>query len=267
MVAEAGPAQRLHVVTRKEELDASLLRGKVVVVLDVLFATTSILAALAAGAREVIPVPDPESARIAAQRFPPSQVLLAGEQHLAPIPGFLGYSPLMLAAEPLDGKSLVYVTTNGTVALYRAQGASHVYAGSLRNGEALIKHLMESHRDETLLLVCASSAGSFSLEDFYGAGYLVDGLVSRAPGRWSPTDAAIAAQELYRANRASPETLLLRSSLGRTLVSIDMRQDLLYVAQRGVEALIPVLRDGVFGRSENRLYDTAKAAWPAVAPF
>jgi len=246
MVAEAsGRSQRVHVVTRKEELDASLLEGKVVVVLDVLFATTSIVAAFSAGAREVIPVPDPESAIVAARQFPPGQVALAGEQHLAPIPGFLGYSPLTLAEEPLRDKSLVYVTTNGTVALHSAREAAHVYAGSLRNGTALIEHLVESHRHETLVLVCAGSAGAFNLEDFYGAGYFVDGLVSQSVERWLPTDAAIAAQEIYRANSENPENVMLRSSLGRTLSSTEMREDVLYVAQRGVEALVPKLSDGV----------------------
>jgi uncharacterized protein YbjT (DUF2867 family) len=46
---------RIHVLTRKEELDGVRARGKVVVVLDILFATTTMVAALARrAARSVI---------------------------------------------------------------------------------------------------------------------------------------------------------------------------------------------------------------------
>ena len=49
---------KLHVLLKKEELDLQRLSGKVVVVLDILFATTSIVATLAHGAREVLPFID-----------------------------------------------------------------------------------------------------------------------------------------------------------------------------------------------------------------
>jgi 2-phosphosulfolactate phosphatase len=55
--------RKLHVLLKKEELDRESLPGKVVVVLDVLFATSSIATALAHGATEVVPTPDEAAAR------------------------------------------------------------------------------------------------------------------------------------------------------------------------------------------------------------
>ena len=53
----------VHVLPRKEDLDTTRLAGKVVVVLDILFATTTMVAALAAGAREIVPVLNEAAAR------------------------------------------------------------------------------------------------------------------------------------------------------------------------------------------------------------
>ena len=58
---------KVHVLLKKEELDAQRLEGKVVVVLDILFATSSIVTALAHGATEVIPAPDGRAAQSFAQ--------------------------------------------------------------------------------------------------------------------------------------------------------------------------------------------------------
>src|SRR3970282_677583 len=63
MSAKIELNHRIHVLTRKEELDGIRVPGKVVVVLDILFATTTMVAALAHGATEVIPVDDEKAAR------------------------------------------------------------------------------------------------------------------------------------------------------------------------------------------------------------
>ena len=102
---------KLHVLTRKEELDDQRLPGKVVVVLDVLFATTSIAAVLAAGASEVVPALDGDAARSVAAGRPPGSFVLAGELDAETLPGFANPTPLALLQLPLRGRALVYSTT------------------------------------------------------------------------------------------------------------------------------------------------------------
>src|SRR6266403_706359 len=70
---------KLHVLTRKEELDSVRVAGKIVVVIDILFATTTMVAALAHGALEVIPVLDESAARAEDARRGAGACVLAGE--------------------------------------------------------------------------------------------------------------------------------------------------------------------------------------------
>ena len=180
---------KLHVLLTKEELDRERLEGKVVVVVDVLFATSSIAAALAHGAAEVVPALDARAALAEARRRPEGSYVLSGELDAATLPGFVDPTPLALLREDLAGKALVYSTTNGTVALSKARDAASVYAGALLNGEAVVEHVERTLGARTVLVVCAGSGGRVNLEDLYGAGYVVS-LLARREGAYELSDAA-----------------------------------------------------------------------------
>ena len=105
---------RVHVALGPAEFGGAVLDGRTALVVDVLRATTSVVAACAAGCRTVIPVPDEASARRAASRFPPGECLLAGERDGDPIEGFpLGKSPREFTPERVAGRALVLTTTTG----------------------------------------------------------------------------------------------------------------------------------------------------------
>src|SRR5258708_21997835 len=89
---------KVHVLTRKEELDSVRVAGKVVVIIDVLFATTTMVAALANGALEVIPVLDEAAARAEDARRGAGSCVLAGERYAQTLPGVLHPAPLPLIA-------------------------------------------------------------------------------------------------------------------------------------------------------------------------
>ena len=148
---------KLHVLVKKEELDGQRLPGKVVVVLDVLFATTSIAAALSHGATAVIPTLDGDAARAVAAGLPAGSFVLAGEYGAETLPGFAHPTPMALIREPLHGRTLVYSTTNGTVAVHKAAGASRVFTAALSNGAAVVEHVCRTSRGETVLVVCSGS--------------------------------------------------------------------------------------------------------------
>jgi 2-phosphosulfolactate phosphatase len=232
---------KLHVLTRKEELDDHRLPGKVVVVIDVLFATTSIAAVLAAGAAEVIPALDGEAARAVAAGRPPGSFLLAGELDAATLPGFSDPTPLALLQLPLRGRALVYSTTNGTVALGKAAGAARVYAAALVNGAAVVDHLVRTAQGETVLLVCSGSAAAFNLEDFYGAGHLVSHLARRVAGL-ELSDAALAALMLH--DGAEPLPCLARGRVGRLMLARGLERELEYAARPDRLAVVPELVGG-----------------------
>ena len=203
---------RVHVLTKKEELDSVRVGGKVVVVLDILFATTTMVTALAHGAREVVPVLDEAAARAHASQLPASNpCVLAGELYAEVLPGFAHPAPLSLVEHGVAGKTVVYSTTNGTVAMMQAAGAARVYCGALLNARALAAHVVQRHPRDTVLVVCSGSGNNFNFEDFYGAGYFVE-CFARELGRSADlSDAASAkASDMER----SMDPLLLEYTRG-----------------------------------------------------
>ena len=229
---------KIHVLLKKEELDSQRLPGKTVVVLDILFATSSIVAAMAHGAAEVIPTLDGAAARAEAARHPAGSCVLSGELNAETLPGFVHPTPLALLAENLAGKTLVYSTTNGTVAVAKSREADHVYAAALLNGEAVVKHIGAHHADETVLIVCSGSADNFNLEDFYGAGYLVS-LFAQQGQEHEFSDAALAAQLLYEHGEAGE--CLRRARVGRMMLERRLDREVDFAAQKRLYDVVPKL--------------------------
>jgi 2-phosphosulfolactate phosphatase len=233
---------KVHILLKKEELDGQRLAGKVVVVLDVLFATSSIVTALAHGASAVIPTLDGDSALLEAGTRPADSYVLAGELNATTLAGFVHPTPLALLGENLAGKTLIYSTTNGTVALNKSAEAAHVYAAALLNGEAVVEHIERNFASETVLLVCSGSADNFNLEDFYGAGYLAS-LFARRGGRAHEfSDAALAAQLLH--DQGDALDCLGRSRVGRMMVARGLERELQFAAQKSCFDIVPRLQGG-----------------------
>lgn len=233
------PGPKVHVLYRKEDLDHMRVDGKVVVVLDILFATSTIVAALSNGATDVIPTMDEWGARARAAELPEGSFVASGELNAETLPGFASPTPLALLTHGVQGKTLVYSTTNGTVALQKSLGAAHVYAGALLNGEALVERVQREHRDETVIVLCSGSAGNVNLEDMVGAGYIVDLMARVASGPHDLSDAAVAARHVYEA--VDPLDALLRSRVGRLMQERSLVHEVEYAARRSVVDVVPRL--------------------------
>jgi len=242
MSAKIELQHRIHVLTRKEELDGVRVAGKVVVVLDILFATTTMVAALAGGATEVLPVADEAAARAAGARHAEGRYVLAGELYSETLPGFAHPAPVALLAHGVAGKTLIYATTNGTVAMTLAAGAKRVYCGSLLNVEALVSHIAAAHAQDTVLILCSGSGGNFNLEDFYGAGCLVDRFARRLGPSADFSDAARTSLAFFRSARA-PE-VLLECRVGRMMVSRGLAHEVEFACRFDAYPIVPQLEEG-----------------------
>ena len=230
---------KLHVLTKKEELDSVRVQGKVVVVLDILFATTTMVAALANGAREIVPVLDEAAARACAQGI--GECVLAGELYAETLPGFAHPAPLALIEHGVRGKTVVYSTTNGTVAMTEAAGAARVYCGALLNARRLVEHIVANHRGETVLILCSGSGNNFNYEDFYGAGCFVDRF-SAAMENIDLSDAARAARDLYRQARL-PDALL-ECRVGAMMARRGLHREVEYACKVDSLPVVTVLEEG-----------------------
>ena len=237
---------KIHVLLKKEELDAQRLPDKVVVVLDVLFATTSIVTALAHGAVEVVPTLDRDAALRDAAHRPAGSYVLAGELNAVTLTGFSHPTPLALLEQDLAGKTVIYSTTNGTVALSKSRDAVHAFAASLLNAEAVVDRIERTFPNETVLLVCSGSADNFNLEDFYGAGYLVS-LFARHGVPRELSDAAMAAQMLH--DGADAFECLASSRVGRMMLSRGLEREVRFAARKSCFEVVPELREGCMRRA------------------
>ena len=243
-----APAPLVHVVIKKEDIDPGRLRGRVAIVLDILFATTTIVTALEAGAAAVIPAEDQHEARRIAAALPAGSYQLAGEDHLAAISGFASPLPIELTRTPgLEGRQLVYSTTNGTVALRHSQGADAVYAAALRNARATLDHVVAHHPGKPLVIVCAGSAGALNLEDFYAAGCLVALLAGSLDPERDLSDTALAAWATYRAGDAW--STLASSRVGRIVRGVGNADEVRHACQLNAANLVAVMNGNRIVRS------------------
>jgi 2-phosphosulfolactate phosphatase len=239
LAARIDLQHKVHVLTKKEELDSVRVPGKVVVVLDILFATTTMVTALAHGAKAVVPVLDEQAARAQERNFAKDSYVLAGELYAETLPGFAHPAPLSLLAHGVEGKTLIYSTTNGTVALTQPAGAASVYCGALLNARALCEHIVARHARETVLIVCSGSGNNFNFEDFYGAGYFVECLL---PHVHDLSDAAKAALALYR--HAKAPDALLDCRVGRMMVERGLAREVEFACQLDAFPVVPALEEG-----------------------
>ena len=239
MAAKIDLSHKVHVLTKKEELDSVRVPGKVVVVLDILFATTTMVTALAHGAKEVVPVLDEAEALARAKEFEKNSYVLSGELFAETLAGFAHPAPLSLLEHGVEGKTLIYSTTNGTVAMMQPARAARVYCGALLNARALAEHILAQHPRETVLIVCSGSGNNFNFEDFYGAGYFVECFREHVGDL---SDAAKAALALYRHAKA-PEALL-DCRVGRMMVARGLAREVEFACRRDIFPVVPALEQG-----------------------
>ncbi len=232
---------RVHVLTHRAQADPDRLADAVVLVVDLVFATSGIAVAIERGAAEVIPTVDLEAARDHARHLPRRDTLLLGERDGAPVEGFLAPWPLALMSADLRGKRLVYSTTNGTVALAAACGAGLTLAASMLNAQAVADYARTHAAGRDILVLCAGSGSSFSLEDFYGAGCLVAQL-TRGDSPFAPSDAARAARLLYEGGPA--RACVEEGYAGRVMLAQGLGADLEFCRQESVFTAVPVYAGG-----------------------
>jgi len=232
---------RIDVILTPGETTAAALTGRVVVVLDILRASTSIVQALGAGARSVFPVGSIEEALRLANTFGRDEVLLAGERRCLPIEGFdLGNSPLEFTPARVAGKILVMTTTNGTAAMALTVNASRVLIGSMVNIGAVIEEISRTGVDPVFL--CAGRERHFSLEDAACAGEFAARLVAARPGEWELNDGAHAAIALAE-RFGTGEALFRLAAGGRSILEAGLDADLAFCARIDSLDLVPVLKE------------------------
>ncbi len=223
----------------RQEVVPERLAGATAVVLDVFMATTTLLTILENGARGVYPARSLEEADRVRERLDSENVLRGGEQDAARIDGYdHGPFPEEYAPDIVNDRDVIFVTTNGTRAIADVSGADRVLLGCLRNAPSVAHELATS---DSVYLVCAGSAGRFSLEDFIGAATIMSCMDTEG---WHLNDGAWMARDFVGRHAGMTTETLRRSRAGRYFVENDMTDVLDFVADVGASDLVPEMRAG-----------------------
>lgn len=216
--------------------------GRPVLVIDILRAGTSIIAAMANGARSIVPASSADDALKVAQNLQSDDVLLAGERNAERIEGFdLGNSPREMVAETVRQKTLVMATTNGTPAIIAADGAHPVMVGAATNfssAAARARRALDAAGE--LVILCAGRERMFSLEDAYAAGRFAQELLPTPERRGADlNDAAIAALQLVRRYGDRWKRALSASAAAQNLRRLGFKDDVIAASEVDTFDVVP----------------------------
>jgi 2-phosphosulfolactate phosphatase len=208
----------------------------IIVVIDVLRATSAICAAFNNGVKELIPV----SSIDIAKEYKEKGYLVGAERLGQIVEGFdFGNSPYSYMIPEVVGQTVVLSTTNGTKSINIAKSAGTVVIGALSNLDVLQKWLIEQNKN--VLCLCSGWQDKFNLEDTICAGAIAEHLLGTGKFR-SEDDSSIAAKYLYLSAKDNIFGYLKSSSHRRRLKKLNLNKDIKYCLTANTAPVIPVLK-------------------------
>jgi len=211
------------------------LKEKIVVVVDILRATSCMVSGLANGVKEIVPVSTLEECK----ELQKSGYLAAAERNGSKAEGFdMGNSPFEYLSEKVKGKKVAVTTTNGTMAIHKSLTAKEVLIGAFLNLEAMVKYL--KNKEEDILVLCAGWKGKFNLEDTLYAGALCHHLKKDFE---FACDAPLASEAMYITAQKDMIAYMRDSSHAKRLARLDVKKDIEFCIQESIYDVIPYLSE------------------------
>ncbi len=208
----------------------------IVVVIDILRATSAITTAFYNGVTKMIPVATVEEA----QEYKANGFMVAAERNGEMVKGFdLGNSPFGYMNAKVKGKTIAITTTNGTQAIEAAKGASKIIIGSFLNMDTVIDYLKKEKKD--VLFLCAGWKNKFNLEDTLFAGAIAGELIVKS-GFETQCDSTLAAMHLYTLAKHDLYKFLANSSHRNRLAKLDLDRDIKYCLTPNQCPVLPIMK-------------------------
>ena len=224
---------------RVELLPGTLPRDPhgVCAVVDVIRATTTLVAMAEAGDPEVWIAGDVAAARQAAKQLGPN-TLLCGERGGLPPQGFdHGNSPREFQHANLIGRRAVLSTTNGAYAIERWGHSRRTLIAALRNATAVADRLLQDPGTPTITIACAGRSSALALDDLYTAGVIVQRLLEKSPNL-NLDESALTALHVTNAY-PSADAALSASHSALALKPVGLWDDVTYCAQVDMSQAVP----------------------------
>ncbi len=220
-------------------------QDKIVVIIDVLRASSVICTALAHGVKEIIPVANVDDAFT----YRDKGYLIGAERSGIKVEGAdIDNSPFSYMDANLVNKKIALTTTNGTQAINIAKEKNTVVIGCFLNYKVLCNWLILEQKD--ILILCAGWKNKYNLEDTFCAGAIVDYLTNYSNFSTS-CDSAISAKNMYLIAANSLYDFLCNSSHFQRLQKQNKLDDIKYCLSFDKTNVVPILIN-------NKLIDALK---------
>lgn len=227
----------IDVIANVGETRSIDLANRIVIVIDVLRATSTIITALAHEAIGVVPVETVGQAK----QCSTAEDWLGGERFCKKIAGFhAGNSPYEYMGDSISGKRIIMTTTNGTRAIQKAARADHILAGSFINAHVCAQAALSLRKD--IALLCAGTQDTFALEDGLCAGLLVHELMNRTtlpPSAVTMNDLGTMLLSAFLYHEHNLQQVVANCASGKRLIKLGFERDIAYCTSMNTVPLVP----------------------------
>ena len=241
---EKNVKRKLEVCLSPELIGNFELNNTIVVIIDIIRASSTICTAFHYGVDELIAVSDIDKAL----DFKQNGYIIAGERNGEQLEGFdMGNSPLSFMSPDLSGKKIAMTTTNGTktisIVSEKVKSDTEIIIGAFTNYQTLFQYLKASKKD--VLLVCSGWFGNLSIEDTIFAGKLAEDL-NRYNMFIHPSDSANHAKLIYELAKDDLFGFIMDQSMRFRDKIKSLSTDIRYCLKENVTTVVPVFADGRF---------------------
>lgn len=209
----------------------------IVIVTDILRASSAICTAFMNGVERIIPVRTLDEAK----EWKNKGYMVAAERD-GIVKDFadFGNSPYNFTPERVANKHIIYSTTNGTQAVQLASSGHQVLIGAFLNLQALTDYSISSGRD--VLVLCAGWKNKFNLEDTLFAGAVTDNLLKS--GKFETIcDSAYASQDLWNISKFNLLAYVEKAAQRHRLKKNGLDDVIEYCLSLDLTRIIPVLEN------------------------
>ena len=224
----------IEVCLTHQQLKNYNFKGKIVIIIDVLRATSTINTILYNGAQLVKPVETLEECK----KYRDESYIIMAERMGKKVRGFdYGNSPTKIDKNEFEGRKVSIATSNGTKAIIKTKGSKVSILGSFLNMSSLIDFINKNPEDA--LIVCSGWQGSSNIEDTLCAG----GIICGSKTHFIISDNAIMAKELFESSKNKILETMMGSSHAKRLSSNDNIRDIEFCSKVDIQPVIPILKD------------------------
>ena len=224
----------LDICLTHQELENSYCKNKIVVIIDVLRASSTINTLLYNKVKYVKPIEKLEECK----KLKNHGYIIMAERLGKKVDGFdFGNSPTKINSKEFNGKKVALATSNGTKAILKTKRSKISLIGSFLNLDIIIDYINKENSD--VLLLCSGWKGSVNLEDTLCAG----GIISELKNFQINSDTVLMAKKLYESSKDNILETMMKSSHAKRLSSYNNIIDIKFCSEKNTQPIIPYLKE------------------------